>query len=174
MKQVPLSLACLEKGSGKPLYMQICDTLRQQIIAGYLAPGTRLPFSRNYAIEIGVSRTSVVAAFEQLQAEGYINSRQGSGSYVTPMGRLDVVEQGHVNPESKNESFNWATLKPNNQSGAADMRLFPYRQWARCVANEAREVPESLVQVIDPFGDRPLRESISRYLPAQLSLHPAT
>jgi len=44
------------------------------------------------------------------------------------------------------------------------MRLFPYRQWARCVAKVARESPESLVQVIDPFGDRPLRESIARYL----------
>jgi len=164
MKQKPFHSTLPEKRVGKPLYMQICDALRQQIIEGYLVPGARLASSRNYAIEIGASRTSVVAAYEQLQAEGYINSRQGSGCYVTPMGSLDVVEQAHKPHKTSSEPFQWKTLKPNNQSGSADMRLFPYRQWARCVAKVARESPESLVQVIDPFGDRPLRESIARYL----------
>ncbi len=164
MKKTPLLPSSIEKGIGKPLYVQICDVLRRQIISRHLCPGSRLPSSRNYAIELGVSRTSVVAAFEQLQAEGYIESRHGSGCYVMPMGSLDVLEQVRADQNNTKGTIQWGTASLDNQSGSADMRLFPYRQWARCVSKVARESPESLVQLTDPFGDRHLRESIAKYL----------
>lgn len=154
----------VEKATGKPLYVQICDALRRQIIARYMTPGSRLPSSRNYAIELGVSRTSVVAAYEQLQAEGYIESRRGSGCYVTPMGSLDVLDQTRGDQTPVKSATQWDAVRSEHQSGSADMRLFPYHQWARCVAKVARESPESLVQLNDPFGDRHLRESIASYL----------
>ena len=143
--------------------MQICDSLRQQIIDGYLIPGERLPSSRNYAIEVGVSRTSVVTAFEQLKAEGYLRSRHGSGYYVSPIGNIETIE--HLS-DQKDEDKNtrWHSVEIDSHPGAADMRLFPYRQWARCVARVARTSPESLVRVTDLFGDPHLRESIAKYL----------
>lgn len=159
----------LERKKRKPLYVQIYDALRQQIISRHLTPGSRLPSSRNYAIELGVSRTSIIAAFEQLEAEGYIESRRGSGSYVTPMGNFDVLDQTHSHQTHRHQTnrgntHQWDAINLDNQSGSADMRLFPYRQWARCVSKVARESPESLVQPGDPFGDRQLRESIAKYL----------
>jgi len=176
MKHTPLLSTPVVKGSGKPVYVQICDALREQIISNHLKPGSKLASSRNMAIELGVSRTSIVAAFEQLQAEGYIESRPGSGCYVTPMGRLDGLDQAHLNqahPDQQHQTkaTQWGTVELANQSGSADMRLFPYRQWARCVAKVARESPESLIQLADPFGDRNLRESIARYLLEWRGIH---
>ena len=152
------------KDSGKPIYIQICDVLRQQIIDGYLAPDQKLISSRNLAIEIGVSRSSIVAAFEQLQAEGYIEARQGSGHYVTPMGKLDTIDQLHHSRRRVDKAIEWKSGRSQHHAGAADMRLFPYRQWARCVARIARDSPESLVNTDDRFGDRKLRISIAHYL----------
>ena len=68
-------------GSG-PLYEQVYKALRAAILAAALNPGARLPSSRSLAAELGVSRNVVVIAFEQLLAEGYVQARIGSGTYV--------------------------------------------------------------------------------------------
>ncbi len=164
MKKTPFLSIPLDKRASKAIYMQICDAVRQRIIDGHLAPGSSLPSSRNYAIELGVSRTSVVSAFEQLKAEGYLKARQGSGYFITPIGNLDKVGQFRVMIKGDTQSDSWKTGNPVKQTGAGDMRLFPYRQWAQCVTRVAREYPESLIQAVDPFGDPRLRESIAQYL----------
>lgn len=164
MKKIPFLSIPVDKHARHPIYMQICDGVRQRIINGHLPPGSSLPSSRNYAVELGVSRTSVVSAFEQLKAEGYLKARQGSGYFVTPTGNLDKVGKFRVHSEKDIQSDAWKSSKPIKQTGAADMRLFPYRQWAQCVTRVARESPEALVQSVDPFGDLKLRESIARYL----------
>ena len=61
-----------------PAYKALYEQLRTSILSGQLAAGTRLPPSRMLAAETGLSRNTVLAAFEQLQAEGYIEGRQGS------------------------------------------------------------------------------------------------
>src|SRR5258705_12884907 len=65
------------------LYRQIYDRVRQTILAGSLAPGTRLPSSRTLAEDIGVSRNTVELAFTQLEAEGFLIRKVGAGTYVT-------------------------------------------------------------------------------------------
>ena len=164
MAKTPFLSFPLDKNTGKPIYMQICDVIRQQVIDGQLVPGRKLPSSRNYAIEIGVSRTSVVSAFEQLKAEGYLKSRQGSGYFVTRIGNLDKVGKFRTRNQSHSQADNWESSNPVKHPAAGDMRLFPYRQWAQCVTRVARENPESLIQAVEPFGDRKLRESIAQYL----------
>lgn len=67
-----------------PLYDQIYRALRDAILLGRVVPGTRLPTTRALARELGVSRNTVVAAFEPLQAEGYVVSRVGAGTFVAP------------------------------------------------------------------------------------------
>lgn len=71
-------------GSSDPLYRQIYDRLRASILSGELEPGRRLPSSRDLARDIQVSRNVVVAAYEQLLAEGYVEGRVGSGTFVAP------------------------------------------------------------------------------------------
>ncbi len=78
---VLLTLA-LDPGVPAPLFRQVYDGLRSAILAGRLGPGTRLPASRGLARELGVSRNTVLNAYEQLLAEGYLEGRLGSGTYV--------------------------------------------------------------------------------------------
>ncbi len=66
-----------------PLQRQLYDQLREAVLAGRLAPGTRLPASRGLARELGCSRNTVLSAIEQLVAEGYLEGRVGSGTYVS-------------------------------------------------------------------------------------------
>ncbi len=66
-----------------PLYLQLARALKEAMAAGRLANGTRLPSSREMAYDLNLSRTTVVAAYEHLRAEGFITGRVGSGSYVT-------------------------------------------------------------------------------------------
>src|SRR4051794_14487626 len=73
----------LERDSDVPLYRQVYDGLRRAIIEGLLRPGQRVPSSRALATELGVSRLSVLTAFDQLRHEGYLSGRVGSGTFVS-------------------------------------------------------------------------------------------
>src|ERR1700691_4748222 len=78
----------VDPGRARPrsLRAQLERGLRQAIVGGSLLPGTALPPSRVLAAEIGVSRSLVVGAYEQLVIEGYLESRQGSGTRVREPG----------------------------------------------------------------------------------------
>src|SRR5712691_1458639 len=65
-----------------PLFQQVYRTVRAAIVAGDFAAGSRLPATRDLAAELRVSRATVLLAYEQLGAEGYVEGRQGSGTYV--------------------------------------------------------------------------------------------
>jgi GntR family transcriptional regulator / MocR family aminotransferase len=65
-----------------PLFRQIYLQLRSAILSGALRPATKLPSTRELAAQLGVSRSAVVSAFEQLLAEGYACGKQGAGTYV--------------------------------------------------------------------------------------------
>src|SRR5262245_24456790 len=65
-----------------PLFQQVYRALRDGIVAGRFAAGTRLPPTRALASELAVSRATVLLAYEQLLAEGYVGARQGSGTWV--------------------------------------------------------------------------------------------
>src|SRR5262245_37612205 len=72
----------LDRGSATPVCLQIYGQVRAAVLARTLGPGTRLPSSRALAAQLGAARASVVAAYEQLLAEGYVFGRTGSGTYV--------------------------------------------------------------------------------------------
>ncbi|MEE2047454.1 winged helix-turn-helix domain-containing protein, partial [Nocardiopsis tropica] len=72
----------LDRSSAVPLTVQLSDALRGAMSEGLLRPGERLPSSRSLAAQLGVSRTVVTEAFQQLYAEGWLDGRHGSGTYV--------------------------------------------------------------------------------------------
>ena len=74
----------LDTRDHQPLYQQIVETLRREIADGTLPAGTRLPSSRQLARDVRVSRITVVTAYAELEAEGLIESRAGSGAFVLP------------------------------------------------------------------------------------------
>src|SRR5512140_345749 len=81
----------LDRDSNIPLYQQIKANLRKGILAGTLATDTRLPASRVLAQDLGVNRITVESAYAELEAEGLIFSRIGSGTYVLPVKELQPL-----------------------------------------------------------------------------------
>src|SRR5712692_7267354 len=79
----PIStLISLDRGSAVPLYRQICQSLREAILSGELAEGVRLPTERALASELGVNRTTVMNAYNELASEGLIEGHVGRGTLV--------------------------------------------------------------------------------------------
>src|SRR5215831_18257838 len=78
---LPLNLR--ERARGMPLYRWLYEELRSGILSGHLRPGARLPATRDMAAQYGLSRPTIVTAFEQLRSEGYVEGKVGSGTYVS-------------------------------------------------------------------------------------------
>src|SRR6266849_3881415 len=76
------SLIQLERTSGVPLYRQICQRLREAILSGELPEGVRLPTERALAGELGVNRTTVMNAYNELASEGLVEGHVGRGTLV--------------------------------------------------------------------------------------------
>src|SRR5439155_26767610 len=76
------TIITLDRSSGLPLYRQICQRLREAILSGQLAEGTRLPTERALANELGVNRTTVMNAYNELTSEGLIEGHVGRGTLV--------------------------------------------------------------------------------------------
>jgi GntR family transcriptional regulator / MocR family aminotransferase len=72
----------IERGSRVPVHRQVAEGLRRAIRDGALAPGARLPSTRALAETLGIARNVALVAFDELYAEGYVEGRPGSGTYV--------------------------------------------------------------------------------------------
>src|ERR1044072_9416343 len=78
---VPFTLT-LHEPSREPMHRQLYRKVRDAVLSGRLPPGSRLPSTRSIAAELGVSRNTIMGAFDQLLAEGYLEGKVGSGTYV--------------------------------------------------------------------------------------------
>lgn len=83
----------LELDENGPRYAQLTRALKQAILDGRVAPASRLPATRTLARDLDLSRNTVLAAYEQLAAEGFIEGRIGSGCYVAPFAPAAVAQQ---------------------------------------------------------------------------------
>lgn len=81
----------LDPASETPLYRQLYKQIRERVLTGQLASGTRLPASRELATQLAVSRNTVTNAYEQLAAEGYLESRVGAWTFVAAQLSMDLV-----------------------------------------------------------------------------------
>jgi GntR family transcriptional regulator/MocR family aminotransferase len=154
----------LQRDADQPLFMQLCDQVRAQIVNGRIGSRLRLPASRSLAAELGISRSTVVTAYEQLVAEGYIEGRRGSGYYPRELTGIDQPAP-RLGPRTDAVSGLPNTgVSPLTHPGYPDARLFPYRKWARSLARSARMAPQAMIVSDSPFGDSALRQSIANYL----------
>src|SRR5215217_7601033 len=78
----PFPPLTLNRSSPVPLHRQLYAALRSAILSGQLSGGTQLPATRTLAAGLGVARATVVQAYEQLAAEGYLAGRTGNGTFV--------------------------------------------------------------------------------------------
>ena len=183
-RHTPLLALALDRGAGVSLQQQIYDQVRAVILAGGLAPGTRLPSSRALAGEFGCSRNTVVSAFDQLQGEGYLEGHAGSGTFVSrvlPEELLGLGAEATARPSDAATLPAPARLSARGQQIAALRRPqagqeraflpgipetaeFPFDAWSRLHARVWRRPAPELLRLGAPAGLRALREAIARYL----------
>ena len=73
----------LDYRDARPIYAQICDGFREQICAGILRPGDKLPSVRELAAELSINPNTIQRAYRQLEAEGWIATVPGKGCFVS-------------------------------------------------------------------------------------------
>ncbi len=168
LKPADLLLPGIDRASGVPLLRQIYLALRQAILAGVLPPGARLPPSRSLAVELGVARNSVVAAYEQLLAEGFVSGRVGAGTFVSR--ELPEVPE---HPPLRNPPAPPPTPEAHHLYGTApfttgrvslDARTL--HLWRRLTVKHLQRPDPRLLGYADPQGASALREAIAAYLRA--------
>ncbi|MFF4145633.1 PLP-dependent aminotransferase family protein [Streptomyces sp. NPDC001698] len=130
--------------------------LRDAVRDGRLSPGTRLPATRRLAAELGVSRGTAKAAYDQLVAEGYLTARQGSGTRVAALPAVDAQEPGAA-ARARAPRFD---LRP----GSPDVGTFPAAAWLRALRRAIATAPSLTYDYGDPRGRIELRTALSGYL----------
>jgi GntR family transcriptional regulator/MocR family aminotransferase len=179
-----------------PAYKALYEQLRSSILSGQLAAGARLPPSRVLAGESGLSRNTVLAAFDQLAAEGYIDGRPGSGTYVSRMLPDQYLQSGPGPSSSAPQSATGAARLSARGQGLAGVRrvplpavlgqqprrtafliglpaldAFPFKTWSRLYSSRLDRSGPLLMRYDDPAGYRPLREAIAAYLSTARGIH---
>jgi GntR family transcriptional regulator/MocR family aminotransferase len=142
---------------GAPRRTQLEARLRDSIRSGRLRPGVRLPSSRALGAELGVSRRLVVEAYEQLAAEGYVVSAQGSGTRVAPAVSRAVSPRTAAAPRPPAAAID---LFP----GAPDLSLFPRRAWGRAQRRALAELPDARLGYGEFSGTEELRDALAEHL----------
>ena len=130
--------------------------LRDAIRSGRLAPHTRLPSTRALAADLGISRGTVSAAFDQLVAEGYLTARQGSGTTVSELAAGHPVTQQPPPPVTSPRH----DLRP----GKPDVSLFPAGAWLRSAKRALSSARAEVYDYGEPNGRIELRTVLADYL----------
>lgn len=181
-----LSVVHVDPTAETPLYQQLYSGLQQAILTHRLRPGLRLPSSRDMADLFSVSRNTVLNAVEQLVAEGYLESRPRSGTYVSrqlPESFLETtavlgnVNGRFTNREQLSERGRQLGRTPSTVArpafshhafshGLPDVDAFPFSIWTRLVHKHYHQVSRLLFEDDGRFaaGYYPLRRAIAGYL----------
>ncbi len=155
-----------------PMYERIYQAFRDAILNGQMLPGARLPATRALAQHYGVSRNTIIQAYDQLASEGYFETRHGSGTYVANELPENFVLSRQYPAMRKSASKAkpsarlWNTGRPPQtfQIGVPDMERFPTEIWLKLYAKHLRSSPYSLVNYDFEDGYPPLRNAIASYL----------
>ena len=168
-----------------PGYKRVYEAIRSAIINRRLPAGSKLPSSRDLARELSSSRNMIVAAYDQLQAEGYVSSQTGSGTYVTdvlPDGLSDGYgETLHSRTEdadtdanvtlsqrgtrlTREQGYNAYEVQPFALSGTMDLLNFPVKTWQRVQNQIWRREDASLYDYDNNGGYAPLKKAVADYL----------
>lgn len=82
----------MEFDSNKSIYLQICDTICENILSAELAPDSRIPSVREYGADIGVNPNTVMRSYEKLTSEGIIYNKRGIGYFISPDAKEIVLQ----------------------------------------------------------------------------------
>ncbi len=161
---------------GPPLQVQLYAAIRAGVLDGRLGPGQRLPSSRALAEELGLSRNTVLGAYDRLVAEGYLAVRPASGVYVADdvpadlgqaaravSGPAGFSDRGHRLIAAAPERGMPATARPF-AVGLPALADFPLETWRRLTNRRLRRPETGLMAGGDPQGLPVLRQALAGYL----------
>ena len=173
----------MDRTSAKPLHRQLYEGYRDAIVARLLRAGQRLPSTRTLAGDLSLSRITVLNAFDQLLAEGYVESRVGAGTFVassvpdelparpsrasSPAGSDRKARRRgsyRVDDVARHEPGPWFRGRGPFSVAQPPLDRFPWRVWSRLVARAARRLDSELLHYTGPMGYKPLREAVAEYL----------
>jgi GntR family transcriptional regulator / MocR family aminotransferase len=175
-----MQLAIPLSKNGEPLYRQVYLGLREAILSGALSGDERLPSTRELAEQLGISRTVVLLAYDQLLAEGFARGRSGSGTYVqsgvgesrakraegsakvrlSRFGALAAAGWSRVNTPQRSTS----SLPYDFAYGRSDLETFPFEMWRRILLRQSRKAPVKELDYGPTAGSVVLREAICKHL----------
>lgn len=162
---------------------QVYKAIHNAILTRQLPAGTKIPSSRHLSEMMMVSRNTIIQGIDRLIDEGYLETRQGSGTYVTqniPDHLLLEIQNkppklDQISPPKLNRTI--ATLQPRWQQyqkkakpasifkvGVGCTDLFPHTIWSRLLGRISRHSHKAIANYNDVMGYRPLREAIAKYL----------
>jgi len=178
-----LTMIRIDPDSGRTISAQLAAALRQAILEGHLQAGARLPATRVLATELTLARSTVVEAFEHLVSEGLLETRTGSGTFVTATpgpvtshGTVTRAAEGLprlAQPERLARLMAAASAQFADRPGHAprafttampDYDMFPMAQWARLLNRHWQGDRANNLGYHDPLGHAGLREAVSRHL----------
>jgi GntR family transcriptional regulator / MocR family aminotransferase len=176
----PLVLRAREPGAGAARWLALA--VRDEILDGRLRPGARLPSTRDLARQYDLSRGTVVSAFDQLRAEGYITGTTGAGTYVNEVLPDDLLRVSRA-PSARATALEPPRRRLSAFAGRASLfpgfsprptrafrtdlpalDLFPTAIWAQLAGRRLRRASAQLLLGCEPMGYRPLQEAVTEYL----------
>src|SRR5699024_5286769 len=120
----------LDNNSKVPLYMQLTNYIKREILSGKIKPNAKLPSKRNLSSHLSISINTIQAAYDQLSAEGYIESRPRKGFFV-------ISFNEDLFPNQTNQEIPVTVEKETTNieidfySGNVDLEHFPYATWRK-------------------------------------------
>ncbi|MFH1195583.1 MAG: PLP-dependent aminotransferase family protein [bacterium] len=173
----------LDKKSKTPLFRQVIDQLKEKIDGDILKPGDVLPPTRVFSNQLGVNRTTIYKAYQELWALGYIESRSGSYSYVRQRRDLSLPDQQSVRSEINwSQKVNPMAEKVHKMFGVIDYpfkegkkgfegidfgrlhpdtRIFPVKEFQKSLSRVITERGDKVLDYGETKGYFPLREYIA-------------
>jgi GntR family transcriptional regulator / MocR family aminotransferase len=176
-------VVAVDRNAAEPLHKQIYEAYRARILAGNLRAGQAVPSTRTLASELRISRIPVLNAYAQLLAEGYFETRVGSGTFVSSAmpDRLVSFEDDYLLPRRQSrsgprpiaaralalppyETPPWVLGRGAFNVGQPALDAFPFRIWSNLVSRYSRNLPVRALQYSSPMGLDELRAAIAGYL----------
>lgn len=163
-------IVALDVSKKEPLYEQIYNAIKEEIVTGALPFGARLPSARRLAKHLDVSRNTVDTAYAQLCAEGYIESKPKRGFFVC---QVEELAELHIPVKiDDEEDENCQEEIPYDFSPAGvDMEQFPYHIWRKLLKEIMIDDNSELFQKGHFQGDLELRKAIMYYLRQSRGVH---
>jgi len=163
----------IDPSASVSLQTQLIGEISTSITTGRLAPGTRLPGTRALSEQLGVSRNTVLLAFAALAAEGFVEPREGAGTFVSETSPepapfeppAPILKRKTVRSDAQPPLFCDFKLE------AVDPDLFPAAVWRRLMMRRIQSSDFNLTKVGDPQGSLDLRRSLCRFLGASRGMN---